>query len=452
MAETFKEFGNQNYTSSDITNNDEIVIFTNNASTKAIVRDIEVQSADFEADEAKFYVDGTIVGDTFEDSDGTVFVDESQSFSVKLNTALTAPQTETLDLAHYAILSNTVANKSDVATTLIKGTPAYPTTGITTGSTVGSAVDINPPIGNFVNPSNDYQYMIHDVGNGDYWVYYRDQNSTSNLSYVDSSGTRTQVSTQSYGGGYIDGEAKKAYVNHGGTLKVWDLTSSSSTPTDYTGFYTTNSTYSVGSAINGYYFYTYNGTSSSLFVRDTSSGINNYAQVQGINYSYGASGAYPVVCVAYNSDEEKFYILSGRQTDMNNSAECQVVTKAKIDAAMNGGTVQSADTTTLGNSIRSVLGLTAAETQNTAGNFYPWNIRSCGGPYISVPISTGHKIFKAENDAFTLVDTVLTTNDQTIFGRRNSALQAEATASITNQNISNYVINNRIRTVGVEIT
>jgi hypothetical protein len=450
MAETFKEFGNQNYTSSDITNNDEIVIFTNNASTKAIIRDIEVQSNDFEADEAKFYVDGTIVGDTFEDSDGTVFVDESQSFSVKLNTALTTPQTETLDLTHYAITSSTVINKSDVDSTFIKGTPDYPTTGITTGSTLGSAVDIAPPIG-FINPSNDYQYVIHDKGDGAYWIYHRDQNSLSSLDYVNSSGTRQQADNKSYGGGYIDGEAKKAYINDGGTIKIWDLTSSSLTPTTVTGFFTTNSTYSVGSAINGYYFYTYNGTSSNLFVRDTNAS-GTYATLTAISYNYGANSSYPVVCVAYNEDEEKFYILSGRGTSLGNTSECNSVLKSDIDAAMSGGTVTNAQATSLGNNIRQALGLTTAEIQNTAGNFYAWTIRSCGGPYISVPVDVGHKIFKAENDGFTLVDTVSTTNDQTVFGQRNSALQATAPATTANQSISNYTINNRIRTVGVEIT
>ena len=112
----------------------------------------------------------------------------------------------------------------------------------------------------------------------------------------------------------------------------------------------------------------------------------------------------------------------------------------------------SSETTSLGFSMRLALGLTVAESQNTAGNFYPWNIRSCGGPYISVPVDVGHKIFKAENDGFTLVDTVSTTNDQTVYGRRNSALQATGPATTTNQSISNYTINNRIRTVGVEIT
>jgi hypothetical protein len=450
MAETFKEFGNQNYTSSDITNNDEIVIFTNNASTKAIVRDVEVQSNDFEADEAKFYVDGTIVGDTFEDSDGTVFVDENQSFSVKLNTALTVPQTESLNLVHVAIPNANEPTLSTVTTTTIKGTPSYPTTGISTGSTVGSGVDINPPV-TFIQPVNDYQYMVHPVGNGDYWVYYRDQNSISNMSWITSAGTRNQVDQDSYRGGYIDGEAKKAYVNSGGTIRIWDMTQASATPTLVSGFFTTNSTYSVGSAINGYYFYTYSGTATELFIRDTNAS-GTYATLQTLSFAFGANNAYPVVCVAYNSDEEKFYILSGRSTSMNNSAECMSVTKAGIDAVMSGGVVASSARTSLGSSIRQALGLTTAEIQNTAGNFYAWNIRSCGGPYISVPVDVGHKIFKAENDGFTLVDTISTTNDQTIYGQRNSALQATGPATIANQSITNYTINNRIRTVGVEIT
>lgn len=452
MAETFKEFGNQNYTSSDITNNDEIVIFTNNASTKAIVRDVEVQSNDFKADEAKFYVDGTIVGDTFEDSDGTVFVDENQSFSVKLNTALTVPQTETLNLVHVAIPSANNPTLSTVTETTIKGTPSYPTTGITTGNTVGSGVDINPPV-TFIQPVNDYQYMVHPVGNGDYWVYYRDQNSLSEMAWVTSTGTRNVVDNDSYRGGYIDGEAKKAYVNSGGTIKIWDMTQASATPTTVTGFYTTNSTYSVGSAINDYYFYTYSGTATELFIRDTNAS-GSYATLQSISFAFGVNSAYPVVCVAYNSDEEKFYILSGRSTSLGNSSECMSVTKAGIDAVMSGGIVASSATTSLGSSIRQVLGLTTSEIQNgTSGNFYAWNIRSCGGPYISVPVnSVGHKIFKAENDGFTLVDTVSTTNDSSIFGSRNSALQATGPATIANQSITNYTINNRIRTVGVEIT
>jgi hypothetical protein len=454
MAETFKEFGNQNYTSSDITNNDEIVIFTNNASTKAIVRDIEVQSNDFEADEAKFYVDGTIVGDTFEDSDGTVFVDESQSFSVKLNTALTAPQTETVNGIHVSIPSANAPTLAPTTLTQVKGTPPYPTTGLSTGSTVGAGVDINPPV-NFIQPANNYQYMIHDVGNNsDYWVYQRDSNSHSNMSWWDGTNSiRQQVDTDSYRGGYIDGEAKKAYVNNGGTIKVWDMTQQSATPTTFSGFYTTNSTYSVGSACNGVYFYTYNGTAQNLWFRDT---INHpsgtYGQITNTatGYNFGASVAYPVVVVAFNSDEEKYYILSGNATDITASTENVVVTKQQILDSNSTGTINP--TISLGTGLRTCLGLSTSPS-NSAGNFYAWNLRHMGGPYVSFPLSdTTVGVWKCENDTLTQVETMTVSNDTTIYGRRNSYVQANGTLTTANYNVSNYTINNRIRTVGVEIT
>lgn len=454
MAETFKEFGNQNYTSSNITNNDEIVIFTNNASTKAIVRDIEVQSADFEADEAKFYVDGTVVGDTFEDSDGTVFVDESQSFSVKLNTALTAPESETANGIHVAIPSANAPTLAPTTLTQIKGTPSYPTTGISTGTTVGAGVDINPPV-NFIQPVNNYQYMIHDVGNNsDYWVYYRDQNSTSNMSWWDGTNSiRQQVDSDPYRGGYIDGEAKKAYVNSNGTIKVWDMTQQSATPTTFSGFFTTNSTYSVGSACNGIYFYTYNGTADKLFFRDTinhPSGTYGEITNSATGNSFGANGSYPVVVVVFNSDEEKYYILSSHSTSLGNTSENVVVTKQQILDSNSTGTINP--TISLGTNVKTILDLSTTPS-NSAGNFYSWNLRSLGGPYISFPIdNTTVGVWKCANDTVTRVDTITVSNDTTVSGRRNSYVQGNGTLTSTSYNISNYTINNRIRTVGVEIT
>jgi len=454
MAETFKEFSNQNYTSSDITNDDEIVIFTNNASTKAIVRDIEVQSADFEADEAKFYVDGTIVGDTFEDSDGTVFVDESQSFSVKLNTALTPPESETGNGIHVAIPSANAPTLAPTTLTQIKGTPSYPTTGISIGSTVGTGVDINPPI-TFIQPVNDYQYMIHDVGNSsDYWVYTRDQNSISDMSWYDGTNSiRQQVDTDSYRGGYLDGEAKKAYVNSNGIIKVWDMTQQTATPTTFSGFYTTNSTYSVGSACNGVYFYTYSGISSQIRFRDTinhPSGSSGEITNNATGNSFAANSNYPVIVVAFNSDEEKYYILSSNGTNINATSENVVVTKQQILDSNSTGTINP--TISLGTSLRTCLGLSTSPS-NSTGTFYAWNLRHMGGPYVSFPLSdTTVGVWKCANNALTQVETMTVSNDTTVYGRRNSYVQANGTLTSTSHNTSNYTINNRIRTVGVEIT
>lgn len=454
MPEAFKEFTNQNYTSSNITNNDEIVLFTNNSTTKAIVRDVTVQNNDFKSTEAKFYVEDIIVGDSFQNSDGTVFVDENQSFSVKLNTAPPLPQTETANAVHVSLPSSSDIMLAPVTESQLKSGAPYPVTGIPTGNTVGTAVDINPPI-NWISPTGGDQYMIHDVGNNnDYWIYQRDTNSQSNMSWWDGT-TRQQVDTSSYRGGYIDGEAKKAYVNAAGTIKVWDMTQQSTNPTTFSSFYSTNSTYSVGSACNGVYFYTYNGVSNSLFFRDTinhpSGTSGNLVAPSGGSGGWGAHGSAPVVVVAFNSVEDKYYVLSSNGTSgISSSSYNAVVTKQEI--LDSNSTSSATPSVNLGNNLRDVLGL-ASDPFNGSGYYWSWNLRHMGGPYISFPLSsTTVGVWKCENDALTRIDTLTVIGDNGSPGQRNSYVQANGSLTDTNYSIANYTINNQIRTVGIEIT
>ena len=91
MGEVIKQLVNQNFTGSDMTNNNQFTLINNNSSTTAVVREVFVTGSDIAADKAKLFIDNNnieVLG-TFENAAGTMVVAPSQNMTMKLNTDIT---------------------------------------------------------------------------------------------------------------------------------------------------------------------------------------------------------------------------------------------------------------------------------------------------------------------------------------------------------------------------
>jgi hypothetical protein len=339
-----------------------------------------------------------------------------------------------------SVLANT--SLTPVTKNSVSSPHSYSTTGISAGTTVGSAVDINPPVSG-LNASNAYRYDVFPTsdGSGAYWWKYLNASGDALFQRYNSDGTTTNADTNGYRGNVFDYTSKKFIQNANGTIRELDLTSNSISFTNWSGsFVNSGSSYAIGAAAGGYYFYTRSGLG--LYMSNITRTQSVY-----INNAGFAGSSYPALQVVYNEDEERFYIVSGYGTGWQTTTMNVTFTKADLDAT-NGN---FSNYTSLGSSAYAALGLTANPNINSYTP-YLWGALGTAGKYFTVAESaTTTGLYECSGGSITRVEGISLTNTAGSVGSM-TYLRADGPSTSTLQNVSNYVINNRIRTVGVEIT
>jgi hypothetical protein len=461
MAEEIKQFTNTTFTQADLSvDGSTIPIFTNDASTTRVVREVQVQDSDIGSSDATFAIDGTVVGDTFADCSGNVVVPPSESFDIKLSPAVAAATKQSLTLRHVDWVSSTELNFTPITGLETLGTSdsrfPYDFSGVSlnTSVTVGTTEDyIGPLTGGTPTNSNLERYGVIQIPDENLFYTFRvDDNAQSSfqkLTYTgdgsagSAEGTATAINSGNYTGPCFDYKNNKAFLKQSGTIYEWDLTRSgghtdNTTATQHTGFYTTNSSYGTGAICNNHYFYFHSAT---VYVRNlaVSTGYGSFGG--------GSSSSRPRVVALYNEDEDRFYVISGstlRNGGYLQYFDASVTTSTSSNYSITRTTVSTA----LNNYMISITG-------GSNYNHNLWEIEPVDVNLICIPYSANEaRLYKAENGGLTYTGTSMT-----ITGGFNTTTEYKAVLPIgslnetnTNLSYSDYDIATKVRTQGVEIT
>lgn len=463
MAETIKELTNATVTQASMSNDGtSLAVFTNDANTTRVVREVQVQDTTFSTTDAKFSVDGTVVGDTFEDSSGNVVVPPSKSFDIKLSTPVAPATKSSLTFRYTKYVNNSQLDVIPITGLEVIGTKdsrfAYDFSGASLNNTVsvGSLTDMIPPLNDDLTANGtDVRFYYYQIPSENLIYHIRmDNNSDFRFFKTEYSGdggpgstrvSTTLIESRDYGGGAFDWKNNKLYYKAANEIKEFDLTKAGgltvSDSTNHSSFFSTQSSYGTGAFCNNHYFY---GYSSSVYVR-------NMAKTSGWGTmsSFGSS-SYPRVIALYNETENRFYVIKGYSQTSN----CGLYS---FDAALTDNT-------------QSGYGITRTEI---SGNFYSYltTLGQSFNPYVtklealdtnllSIPYDNNSaRLYKAENNSLTYTGISID-----ISGNNNTAFPSNATfqtispigainETATNLPLSNYTISaGKIRTQGVEIT
>lgn len=454
MAEAIKEFVNKTFTSSDIINNNEIVLFTNNDTTQAIVKDIIVQNSDIAKTDAKFYIGGIEVMGTFESATGLLFIDKGQSLSVKLNTALTTPSYTKLHLEYLDTTSTASGKYIRYEAAIPNAGLAYPTkaSSVPSGLTQIANYSSETPFQSIITDFQSRRGNIFRNSSGNYFYSTLDGNSISTSYLRTSANNQSTIDSGNYTGPALDkiGERLIYHQQSSANVRYADMSGSSVSNTTWSSnFPTGTSSYSQGAYANDLYLYRYSGASPTGGRLSDAPSAYYFSMSNQMN-----TGNYSNYVMVYNSTEEAYYsFLFNSEAAVENTSGTLIeyITKADIDTALsaNGNTV--VQTVLLNNGdFSSFLGLGSGGIAATS-----WHVRPLGGPYLGVPISdTTYKIYLCENQTLTYVkdltgtysiSTSMPTHGMTMY----DGYKAPTSSSLA---ITDYDIETTIRAVGIEMT
>ena len=272
MAEEIKQLVNQNFTGSDITNNNQIELISNNASTTSVVREIFVTDSDIGSADAKLFIDNNNIEvlNTFENAEGTLVIAPSQNLTVKFNADITpgTKTTVTMDVrdwnqrgagntnSNYDTISQVISFSGTDSTYSLLSSAGTEGSTITNGTFNSSG---NWTTGLNAAMASGTQYEGFKIGATNAAAYFRkDSNSTFAIYYNNS-----QVVSRSYGSGAVDYVNNRIFYKDGGTIKMFDPSiSTSAVYSVASNMPSTQSTYAVGGVQYDddgdlYYFFLY---------------------------------------------------------------------------------------------------------------------------------------------------------------------------------------------------
>jgi len=465
MAETIKELTNATVTDASLSNDgSRLAVFTNDANTTRVVREVQVQDTTFNAGDATFEIDGTTIGDSFEDSSGNVVVPPSKSFDIKLATPVAPATKSSLTFRYTKYVNNSQLDVIPVTGLEVIGTKdsrfAYDFSGanLSTTVSVGSLTDMIPPLNDdLTGNGTDVRFYFYQIPAENLYYHIRmDNNSDFVFFKTEYSGdggpgstrvSTTQIESRSYGGGAFDWKNNKLYYKAGAEIKEFDLTKagglSISDSTNHSGMYSTQSSYGTGAFCNNHYFYSYSG---STYVR-------NMAKNTGYGYfSTYNNSSYPRIIVLYNETENRFYAIQG-YSQMSN-AGMYSFDASLTDNTTAGYTISRTEITS--NFMSYMNGI----ANNNNFNPYLTKLEAVDTNLLSVPYDNNStRLYKAENNGLTYtgISINISGNNNTAFPT-NATYQSIAPIGAINETASNLPLSNytisagKIRTQGVEIT
>ena len=457
MAEIIKEFVNKTFTSSDIINNNEIVLFTNNDATQAIVKDIIVQNSDIAKTDAKFYIGGIEVMDTFESASGLLFIDKGQSLSVKLNTALTVPSYTKLHLDFI----NTTSSSDKTYKRYEKAIPSAGQTyalkaGILSNNLVqvadySSETPLTSIIDTFYGASS-YHGNVYRNSTGSWFYYGMNTNDFSTSQLRTAANAVSNVDTGNYTGPALDKAGQRIiyHQNSSSNARYADASGSTVSNTTWSNNWPSNtSTYAHGAYAGDLYVYRYSGFAP----------VGGFLSGQPQDYYFGMTnhmnpGSNSNYVMVYNSTEEAYYsfLFNGEAAVESTSGTLiEYFTKADIVAALNSGNGQSVTQTVLLNNGNFSAYLGLGDSGITATS---WHVRPLGGPYLGVPInSSTYKVYACENQSLKytadLTGNTISTSKPAKGETMYDVYKAPTSSSLA---ITDYDIETTIRAVGIEMT
>ena len=476
MGEVIKQLVNQNFTGSDMTNNNQFTLINNNSSTTAVVREVFVTGNDIAADKAKLFIDNNNIEvlSTFENAAGTIIIAPSQNMTMKLNTDMVPGSKNTITgLTDFLPLGSSNASYDTLNVVSATSDPNFTLDpSISTGTTKTDNGNIGSGRGSWFN-SYSNRYIACKTGNNVFGARF-DSNSQSTVYYNNS-----QVTSDNYNGCAYDPHGQRFFwLENNDNIYMLDPTISSSKikiAEAFSGL--SQSTYGTGAVCtdhNGdvYYFYMQNQTIKVRNITDrgdlsgnqNSSGNKpnwNNTWRPYIGNSRGIYSSHPRVVVAYNTNETKFYVLAlDGEFNGDASSKLTTFTLAAYNAVSSTGNISTTDIKN-GNGVGSCVNqLMPTAVQST--NQYMWQIEHLGGPYISVPgeTTTNAYIMKCENNTLTQVAEITGLDTKgginTSYNRFVIASPAQAITglSVVPQAFTpaNYVISARVNIQGVEIT
>lgn len=334
MAEKLKTFVDTTWTLSDVdTSTNKLTIFTNDANTQAVVKDVQVNVS--KKIKGTINTGNCVVSDEIITLSGSAIVDKNEGMSIEIPVPFgiiinrSAYDMYTANL-HYATSTTnftTVENGIRVVTspqiTIIDGTNLSESE---IASTYKSVLNIDkfpnavalPTVANKTSKSiatmNTPAFVYRYSGDRMYYFYY-DGNSTTQLLYsINEGGSWTSLNTDSYGYKCVNSAGRISWVS--GTMYKFvnpGATAVSGT-VQLSGRITSNyatSSYTRASECNGWHFWCPNNSYTSI--------LYGYHQDKNIAVTINLNGAMNlssggVIAVSYNATEGKYFLLSTEST------------------------------------------------------------------------------------------------------------------------------------------
>lgn len=488
MAETIKQLVNQNFTGADMTNNNQFTLINNNSSTTVVVREVFVTGDDIAADKAKLFIDNNnieVLG-TFENAAGTMIVAPSQNMTMKLNTDLVpgTKKTITTDL-HDLNLRSSGSNQDgyDNITQIIEfsGTDTNFTKKASTGTEGVTIVNEELLNGNHSSAINT------NYGSGTRFAALKLANNSDTISFrVDGNSqaygheNNSQKWGQSYGAPAMDYVGSRMFWKDNPYIYCYDPSTSSSTFAVANNFSQTQSTYATGAVCydddgDVYYFFRY---TNNLYVRNLTESGNLAAGESGTGYNASVKKAIslgsttnvanPRLMVAYNDDEDRFYVFHGGNRWQDYQYGLQTFTKSAYNSAANQGTISSTNVKNPSsgqNSANTFHSLFTSEHQAAlsagAQAEYIWSMEHLGGGYVAFPTGdTEAYIYKCQSNALSFqfkitgLDTKnsSTNNNRGIVPKGGASRTGDISINNAALTAADYEIEARVNIQGVEIT
>ena len=414
MAEKLKEFANVLLTPTDFVDN-EYTIFANDATTQAVVKDMNVGIKAPALNSGVSVMNGTSKIASGGNSTGFEFVAENKSLKIKLDPPMSGGTSVVYRFPiHHLNLKYKIADW-----TVLDGA-SHPIKGVTAGVVIGDESTM---------PTMSEPRWLYFNKAGTYAFYFQyDGNSTTNLYYASMSGTDvgswTTWKSSSYRYCALDVKNERVFIHKtSSSVEILQLSALATTTVSAfnqgtTASTTTPTTYAHSSFVNGVFFsQPSSGYSDRVIYWDQSKGES--ATIYG-NFYASSSGC---LSVSYNPEEKRWYFL----------------TKATANTKLNyidGETLSGNYTLTTANVVNSILIDGSANfIGSTDTGLFSW-------------VDTNSKIAigKAENGGITLLDLDL---GHTVYNNCNAGMGIYSDTTLTEANLDLEI---NVKVSGVEIT
>ena len=488
MAEEIKQLVNQNFTGADLTNNNQFTLINNNSSTTAVVREVFVTGSDIASDKAKLFIDNNnieVLG-TFENAAGTMVIAPSQNMIMKLNTDLVPGTKKTITTDLHDLNLRNYGNNSDGYDNITQIIEFSGTdTNFTRKASAGTE-GITITNEDLLN-GNHSTAVSSAYGSGTRYAALKLANNSDTLSFrVDGNSqahghqNNSQKFNQSYGAPAMDYIGRRMFWKNNPYIYCYDPSVSSNTFAVANNFSQTQSTYATGAVCydddgDVYYFFRY---SSNLYVRNLTESGNLAGGESGTGYNASVKKAIslgsttnvgqPKLTVAYNDDEDRFYVFHGGNRWQDYQYGLQTFTKSAYNSAANQGTISSTNVKNPSNGQNSDntfhdLFTSAHKSALSAGPQaeYIWSMEHLGGGYVAFPTGdTEAYIYKCQNNGLSFQFKITgldskgnsTNNNRSILPKGGASRTGDISTSNTSLTAADYEIEARTNIQGVEIT
>ena len=307
MAEKLKEFANVLLTPTDFVNN-EYTILANDATTQAVVKDMNVEPKAPSPNSSVSVMNGTSKIASGGNSTGFEFVAENKSLKIKLDPPMNGG---TSVVYRFPIHHSNLKYRIGDWTVLNGG--SHPIKGITAGVVIGDEYTMptmSEPRWLYFNKAGTYAFYFQYDGNSTTAIYYASMSGTT-------VGSWSSWKSSSYRYCALDVKNERVFIhNSSNNVEILQLSVlATTTVSAFSGASTTTpTTYAHSSFVNGVFFsQPSSGYSDRVIYWDQSA--NASGTIYG-NFYASSSGC---LSVSYNPEEKRWYILTKAtaQTKLN---------------------------------------------------------------------------------------------------------------------------------------